>query len=58
MISKYQYYSNLIREYAVGLNGEQRRYTFLESDGDFDSAISYLMSHVSNRYSVVQNYIK
>jgi spore coat protein CotH len=58
MISKYQYYSNLIREYTVGLNGEQSRYTFLESDGDFDSAISYLMSHVSNRYSVVQNYIK
>ena len=46
----------LIREYAVGTNGEQRGYTFLESDGDFDSAISYLISHVSSRQSVEQNY--
>ena len=58
MISKYQNHSNLIREYAVGSSGEQKGYTFLESVGDFDSAISYLMSHVSSRQSVVQNYIK
>ena len=57
MISKYQYFANLIREYAVGVNGEQSRYTFLESDGDFDSAIRELISHVSIRNSVVQNYI-
>lgn len=57
MISKYQYYSNLIREYAVGINGEISRYTFLESDGDFDTAISYLISHVSDRKNIVQNYI-
>lgn len=57
MIAKYQYYSNLIREYAVGSNGEQKGYTFLESDSDFDSAISYLTSHVSSRKSVVENYI-
>lgn len=57
MISKYQYYADLVREYAVGTNGEQSGYTFLKSDGDFDSAISYLMSHVSSRYSVVQNYV-
>ena len=54
---KYQYYANLIREYAVGENGEKRGYTFLESDGDFDSAISSLISHVSSRQSVVQNYV-
>jgi spore coat protein CotH len=58
MSVKYQYYANLIREYAVGENGEQRGYTFLESDGDFDSAISSLISHVSSRQSVVQNYIE
>ena len=57
MSAKYQYYGNLIREYAVGTSGEQRGYTFLESDGDFDSAISYLISHVSSRQSVVQNYV-
>lgn len=56
MTTKYQYYSNLIREYAIGTNGEQSGYTFLESNGDFDSAISYLISHVSSRQSVVQNY--
>ncbi len=54
MISKYQYYSNLIRVYAVA---ENSGYTFLESDGDFDSAISYLISHVSNRSTVVRNYV-
>lgn len=57
MITKYQYYSNLIREYVVGENGELSGYTFLESDSDFDSAINYLISHVSSRKSVVQNYI-
>ena len=56
MTTKYQNYSNLIREYAVGNSGEQKGYTFLESDSDFDSAISYLKSHVSSRKSVVQNY--
>ncbi|MBU1095356.1 MAG: spore coat protein [Ignavibacteriae bacterium HGW-Ignavibacteriae-2] len=58
MISKYQNYSSLIKEYAVGSNGEQKGYTFLESDSDFDSAISQLISHVNSRYNVVQNYIK
>ncbi len=57
MISKYQNFANTIREYAVGTSGEQSGYTFLEADGDFDSAVSYLVSHVSSRYSVVQNYI-
>jgi spore coat protein CotH len=57
MITKYQYYSNLIREYAIGENGEQSGYSFLESDGDFESAISYLTSHVYSRQTVVQNYI-
>lgn len=57
MVSKYQNYSSLIREYVVGSNGEQSRYTFLGPDSDFDSAINYLTSHVSSRQSVVQNYI-
>ena len=58
MTSKYQNYGSLIREYVVGTNGEQNGYTFLESDSDFDSAISQLISHVSSRYNVVQNYIQ
>ena len=55
--SKYSYYSTLIREYTIGTNGEQSGYTFLESEGDFDSAISYLKFHVSSRNSVVKNYV-
>lgn len=58
MITKYQYYSSLIREYAVGENGEQSGYTFLKSDGDFDAAISSLGSHVNSRANAVQNYIE
>jgi len=57
MISKYQQYGNLIREYVVGINGEKEKYTFLSSKSDFDSELSYLTSHVSSRYDVVQNYI-
>ncbi len=57
MISKYQNYANLIREYVVGVNGEQSKYTFLESDGDFDSALNYLISHVHSRAAIVQNYV-
>lgn len=58
VVSKYQYYGNLIREYAVGTDGEQNGYTFLNNDSDFDSAISYLISHASNRNDVVENYTK
>jgi len=57
MISKYQQYGNLIREYVVGINGEEKNYTFLNSDSDFESELSYLISHVNSRYDVVQNYI-
>jgi spore coat protein H len=57
MITKYQYYQNLISEYVVGINGEQENYTFLNSSSDFDSAINYLVSHANSRYDVVQNYV-
>lgn len=57
MDSKYQFYSDLIREYTIGTNGEKSGYTFLESDTDFNNAISYLVSHANSRYSVVQNYV-
>jgi len=57
MISKYQQYGNLIREYVVGTDGEKTNYTFLNSDSDFESELSYLISHVNSRYEVVQNYI-
>jgi hypothetical protein len=57
MISKYQEYSNLIREYAVGNYGEQDYYTFFNSSGDFDAAVSYLISHVNSRYNSVLDYL-
>ena len=57
MISKYQFYSNLIRDYVIGIDGEKEDYTFLNSTGDFDSELSYLINHVSERNSIVQDYI-
>ncbi len=57
MTSKYQYYQNLISEYVIGANGEQDKYTFLESDSDFNTAVNYLISHVNSRYSTVMNYV-
>ncbi|MBI9072644.1 MAG: CotH kinase family protein [Melioribacteraceae bacterium] len=57
MISKYQDYSNLIREHVVGENGEKNNYSFLNSDSEFDSAVNYLISHVNSRNSVVKNYV-
>jgi spore coat protein CotH len=58
MTAKYQNYSTLIREYAIGNNGEQTDYTFLNSSGDFDSAISELISHVNSRYTAVEEYLE
>ena len=58
MTAKYQNYSTLIREYAVGIYGEQTDYTFLNSAGDFDSAISELISHVNSRYNAVEEYLE
>ncbi len=55
--NKYQYYQNLIYNYVVGTDGEQDNYTFLESDGDFDVAVNYLISHANNRYTIVMNYV-
>ncbi|MCB9208395.1 MAG: CotH kinase family protein [Ignavibacteriales bacterium] len=57
MTTKYQYYQSLIREYAIGENGEQAGYTFLSNDSDFDSAILDLIAHVNNRNDAVKNYI-
>ncbi|KAA3615815.1 MAG: spore coat protein [Calditrichaeota bacterium] len=58
MTSKYQFYQDLISEYVIGSNGENSKYTFLESDGDFGSAVNYLISHVSSRYNTVMSYVK
>ncbi len=57
MIEKYQQYHDLISEYVIGADGEQVGHTFLTSDGDFESALSQLISHVNSRYSMVQNYL-
>ena len=57
MNAKYQNYSNLIREFAIGVNGEVDGYTFLNSESDFDSAINSLITHVNQRITSVNNYI-
>jgi hypothetical protein len=54
---KYQYYHIMIYNYVVGTDGEQDNYTFLRSDADFDIALNYLITHVSNRYNTVMNYL-
>jgi len=57
MTAIYQQYHDLISPYAVGTDGEQPGYTFLNSDADFSSALNQLISHVSSRYSAVQDYL-
>ena len=57
MINKYQYYHALISPYAIGPDGEQSGYTFLDSDTDFTSALDELISHVSYRYNAVVDYL-
>lgn len=41
---------SLIRPYVVGAEGEQRGYTHLAGEEDFDSALTELNNHVQTRY--------
>lgn len=50
----YTYYSGLISAYATS---ERYGYTFLNSPGDFQIAVSGLNQHVSSRASAVNNYL-
>jgi spore coat protein CotH len=51
----YSSYYTLLKDYAYA---EESGYTFLESDSDFDSAVSTLKSHVVSRNSAVTSYLK
>ncbi len=54
MISTYSTYYDLLKDYAYA---EESGYTFLESDNDFDSAVSTLKSHVTSRNNAVTSYL-
>jgi len=53
LITKYNNYSQLINDSVLK---EENKYTFLNSNGDFQSAISVLINHASQRNIAVKNY--
>lgn len=53
--AKYTSYAALIKPYATT---ELKGYTFLNSTADFQTAINQLNSHVSERTTAVNNYLK
>ncbi len=53
--AQYDTYSALIKEYVYA---EEKGYTFLSYDSQFDSAVSTLKSHASTRNAYVANYLK
>ncbi len=55
MIQLYSGYYDLIKDYAYA---EEPGYTFLNSDSDFDLAVSQLKTHVQNREDEVFDYLK
>jgi spore coat protein CotH len=48
----------LIRPYVTGEEGEIEGYTFLQNAEAFDEALSYLISHVSERYEAASTFIQ
>ncbi len=55
MTQLYSSYYDLIKDYAYA---EESGYTFLNSDSDFDLAVSQLKTHVQNRKDEVFDYLK
>lgn len=55
MIDKYY---NLIEPYAIGENGEQKGYTYLNGNLSFTNARTALKTHVSNRKVLVKSYVQ
>ena len=53
----YENYRELLNDFVTGDSGEQDDYTFLNNDGDFDTAINFLKQHVVSRNQAVQNYL-
>lgn len=54
MIDTYADYYDMLKEYAYA---EQSGYTYIYSDSYFDSAVSYLKSHVQSRNDAVNSYL-
>lgn len=54
MSTTYSSYYTLLKDYAYA---EESGYTYLESDSDFDSAVSTLKSHAKTRNSAVTSYL-
>jgi len=52
--AKYTTYAALIEQYATS---ENNGYTFLNSSGDFQNAVSTLMSHATSRANAVSSYL-
>ncbi len=50
----YESYYTLLKQAAYD---ERSSYTFLESDYDFDSAVSTLKSHATSRYNSINSYV-
>ncbi len=57
MSFRYQAWHDLIAPYVTGADGEIDGYSFLSSTGDFDSELSYLINHVSERQAAVAAYL-
>ena len=56
--AKINQYSELIRSYVVGAEGESSEYSYLTGGAtEFDEAILSLLNHVSSRQITVRNYL-
>lgn len=50
-------YRDLISPYAIGVNGEQKGYTYLSGSTSFTSAVSDLKAHVTNRRKIISSFV-
>jgi spore coat protein H len=57
MAVTYQTLHDLIAPYVVGENGEQPGYTYLNSPEEFETALTELIEHASQRYAAAQAYV-
>ena len=55
MTETYRAYEDLIQSYAYN---EERNYSFLGSDSDFDQGVEILISQVKERTKAVIEYLK
>ena len=54
----YTGYQSQIEPYVTGTDGEQSGYSFLNSSGDFSTAVNELISHTGQRWGVVYSYAR